>query len=176
MVNNSVKGRFQLKKDTEEHWNLARNFVPLAGEPIIYTVDENHTAPRVKIGDGTTYVIDLPFVCGDIYNNPYIKSGTKQYWATQNKYIPPLNTIIVYTDEGQIEEGQNTISIPRIKIGDGNSYCVDLPFLGDELLKKIDDHINNNDIHVTLQEKTFWNNKINTNNEVLEENLILTRN
>ena len=66
MVNNSVKGRFQLKKDTEEHWNLARNFVPLAGEPIIYTVDENHTAPRMKIGDGQTYVVDLPFLSENV--------------------------------------------------------------------------------------------------------------
>lgn len=175
MVNNSVKGRFQLKKDTEAHWNLARNFIPLAGEPIIYTVDEEHTAPRVKIGDGSTYVIDLPFVTGNM-SNEYVKTGTKEYWATQIDYIPPLNTILVYSNESQIGEGANAILVPRIKIGDGNSYCVDLPFLGDNVLEKLEEHINDTDIHVTLQEKNFWNNKINTTNEVLEENLILTRN
>ena len=176
MVNNSVKGRFQLKKDTEAHWNLARNFIPLAGEPIVYTVDENHTAPRIKIGDGTTYVVDLPFLTANCQENQFIKSGTKEYWATQNNYVPPLNTIIVYTNADKIEKNGEEILIPKIKIGDGNAYCVDLPFVDDGILEKLNNHINNTDIHVTPQEKSFWNNKINTENYILEENLIFTRN
>jgi len=32
------------------------------------------------------------------------------------------------------------------------------------------------DIHVTAQEKAFWNNKINIDNFLLDENLIFTRN
>ena len=176
MVNNSVKGRFQLKKDTEEHWNLARNFVPLAGEPIIYTVDENHTAPRMKIGDGQTYVVDLPFLTANTVENEYVKSGTKEYWATQRDYVPPLNTIVVYTNAGEIENDGQTINIPRIKIGDGNTYCIDLPFVDEHILDKLENHINDSNIHVTPQEKNFWNNKINTNNYILDENLIFTRN
>lgn len=175
MVNNSVKGRFQLKKDTEEHWNLARNFVPLAGEPIIYTVDENHTAPRMKIGDGQTYVVDLPFLSENT-TNKYVVSGTKEYWATQRDYIPPLNTVVVYTNAGEIENDDQTINIPRIKIGDGNTYCIDLPFVDDDILNKLENHINDSNIHVTPQEKNFWNNKINTDNYILDENLIFTRN
>lgn len=175
MVNNSVKGRFQLKKDTEAHWNLARNFIPLAGEPIVYTVDENHTAPRIKIGDGTTYVVDLPFLTANSEDNQYIQGGTKEYWDSQISYVPPMNSILVYWIENQ-DENNNITLTPKLKIGDGNAYCVDLPFIDDKLLEKIDNHINDTDIHVTLQEKNFWNNKINTTNEVLEENLILTRN
>lgn len=175
MVNNSVKGRFQLKKDTEEHWNLARNFVPLAGEPIIYTVDENHTAPRMKIGDGQTYVVDLPFLSENT-TNKYVVSGTKEYWATQRDYIPPLNTVVVYTNAGKIENDDQTINIPRIKIGDGNTYCIDLPFVDEHILNKLENHINDSNIHVTPQEKNFWNNKINTDNYILDENLIFTRN
>ena len=176
MVNNSVKGRFQLKKDTEAHWRLARNFIPLAGEPIIYTVDENHTAPRIKIGDGTTYVMDLPFLGSDPNDNPYVKSGTKEYWMTQRSYIPPMNMIIVYTDGGQITQNNSIIPIPRIKIGDGNSYVVDLPFVDDNVLNLLEDHINDNNRHVTLAEKSFWNNKLNYVSNVLEETLVLTRN
>ena len=175
MVNNSVKGRFQLKKDTEEHWNLARNFVPLAGEPIIYTVDENHTAPRMKIGDGQTYVIDLPFITANSEDNQYVRSGTKEYWATQADYIPPENMILIYTNEGQINNNGTITFSPRIKIGDGNSYCVDLPFVNQDIITKLEQHINDNDRHVTLQEKQFWNNKINTENYILDENLVITR-
>lgn len=174
MVNNTVKGRFQLKKDTEAHWNLARNFIPLAGEPIIYTVDENHASPRFKVGDGSTYVIDLPFLSANSIENEYIKSGTTAYWNSQINYVPPLNTIIVYTDKSTISQNGTTINIPGIKIGDGNSYCIDLPFVNNEF----EQHMNNTDIHTTLAEKTFWNNKLNYSDSFIEdeENLIFTRN
>lgn len=62
MANNTVKTRIQLKNDTEAHWNLAKNFCPLKGELIIYSVDETHPFSRLKVGDGVTNVIDLPFI------------------------------------------------------------------------------------------------------------------
>ena len=51
--------RYQLKIDTTENWNKAINFIPKKGEPIIYKDD--NSLPRIKIGDGITKVIDLPF-------------------------------------------------------------------------------------------------------------------
>ena len=65
----------------------------------------------------------------------------------------------------------NITYIPGIKIGDGLAYLIDLPFTDSELI----DHINNTTIHVTAEEKNFWNNK----NRVFispqdEENLIFT--
>ena len=53
--------------------------------------------------------------------------------------------------------------MPGIKIGDGAAYVQDLPFVDEELRDKIMDHINNPDIHVSLREKLFWNNKLNVN-------------
>ena len=40
------------------------------------------------------------------------------------------------------------------------------------------DHINNMEIHTTLAEKTFWNNKLNVNDlaEVVDDSLIFNRN
>ena len=60
MVKN-LKTRVQHKHDTEENWQKAVTFVPLAGELIIYDADEVNSTPRVKIGDGTTLVNDLGF-------------------------------------------------------------------------------------------------------------------
>ena len=37
------------------------NFVPKDGEIIIYDSDETYEYPRMKIGDGRTYVYHLPF-------------------------------------------------------------------------------------------------------------------
>lgn len=171
-MSNTVKARLQVKKDTEAHWNLARNFIPLAGEPIVYSVDDTHMSPRLKIGDGTTYVTDLPFITANTISNEYIKSGTTEYWNSQPSFVPDNCTIIIYTDK---YNNQST-TIPGIKIGDGNTYCIDLPFINDDITIQLNEHINNTDIHVTPQDKIFWNNKLNYDNLILEENLIFTRN
>lgn len=55
--------RIQLKHDTEANWLKAINFIPKAGEMIIYDADDTNPV-RIKIGDGTTKVNELPF-----YNN-----------------------------------------------------------------------------------------------------------
>lgn len=50
------------KHDIEAHWKLAKNFIPKAGEIIVYDPDETHDYARFKCGDGVTYVNDLPFI------------------------------------------------------------------------------------------------------------------
>jgi len=65
MATNTIKTRIQLKNDTEAHWNLATNFIPRMGEVIIYSADDTHPFSRLKIGDGNTTVINLPFVGAD---------------------------------------------------------------------------------------------------------------
>lgn len=65
-----VKTRIMCKHDTEEHWGLANNFVPLAGEIIIYDADEQHSIPRIKIGDGNTPIANLSFINSDDNNVP----------------------------------------------------------------------------------------------------------
>lgn len=57
-----IDARIVLKHDTEAHWLLAENFIPLAGEVIIYDADEAHSLPRIKVGDGENNISALPFV------------------------------------------------------------------------------------------------------------------
>lgn len=54
-----LNGRLVQKHDIEENWNKAINFVPKAGELIIYE-DLN----KIKIGNGVTTVTELPFIAG----------------------------------------------------------------------------------------------------------------
>lgn len=49
------------KHDTEANWNNVTDFIPLAGEVVIYDADENYDYTRIKIGDGKTTVVNLPF-------------------------------------------------------------------------------------------------------------------
>jgi hypothetical protein len=70
MADKKIKTRLQQKHDTAANWALATNFIPLAGEMIVYDADETCDYARVKFGDGIvnadgvivgTNVNDLPF-------------------------------------------------------------------------------------------------------------------
>ena len=62
MAEKNIKTRIIHKHDTEENWNKATNFIPKQGEIIVYDIDSSHSYERIKIGDGTTNVISLPYV------------------------------------------------------------------------------------------------------------------
>ena len=61
MAEKQINGRVLLKHDSEANWAKATNFVPKAGELIIYDADETHSYCRIKIGDGSTLINNLPF-------------------------------------------------------------------------------------------------------------------
>ena len=54
------------KNDIEENWNKATNFIPKKGEIIVYNEDTNRDFPLIKVGDGVTNVINLPFLASAI--------------------------------------------------------------------------------------------------------------
>ena len=62
MAEKNIKTRIIHKHDTEENWNKATNFIPKQGEIIVYDIDSSHSYERIKIGDGMTNVISLPYV------------------------------------------------------------------------------------------------------------------
>ena len=62
MANKNILSRIQHKHDTQANWEKAVNFIPLKGEIIVYDVDGTYSYSRIKIGDGATSVVDLPFI------------------------------------------------------------------------------------------------------------------
>ena len=70
-MSDNIKSRIQLKNDTEENWNKAGpkdgkpGFIPRKGELIIYNAESSNDNarpfPRLKVGDGITNVVNLPF-------------------------------------------------------------------------------------------------------------------
>jgi len=99
--------------------------------------------------------------------------GTTAEWNADLTYVPARGTIIVYSDRGTVTINNTTINVPGIKVGDGNAYLVDLPFVGKDreeaIMTALNTHVNNTDIHVTAEKKQFWDNKLNysLNNENL---------
>ena len=111
-----------------------------------------------------------------------LKRDTTANWNAARGFRPLAGEVIIYTDyqSYSAEEYGETVTkyIPGIKIGDGSTYVQDLPFVDKDLRDKLMDHINNMEIHVTLAEKAFWNNKLNVNDlaEVEDDSLIFNRN
>lgn len=120
-----------------------------------------------------------------------LKRDTTAHWNDARGFVPMAGEVIIYDDyqtkTWQVEEyGEivtKTENIPGIKIGDGNAYVQDLPFVDKDLRDKLMAHINNSEIHTTLAEKLFWNNKVNVDDayeqihdELENETLIINRN
>lgn len=61
MANKKINVRHIQKHDIEANWNKAINFIPKLAEIIVYDKDETYNYVRLKIGDGITNVINLPF-------------------------------------------------------------------------------------------------------------------
>lgn len=70
---------------------------------------------------------------------------TTAEWDQLTTLVSVLGEVYVYTDGGEDPEGN---PIPKIKIGDGLAYVVDLPFIA------------GTDLQITQADIDNWNNKV----------------
>ena len=130
------------------------------------------------IYDGTNWC-----VIGDI-TGKNIMIVTSAEWQEHYNYVGPRGTIMIYSDHGTITETVNneevTKTVPGMKVADGSTPVIDLPFIGDDVAaairSELNDHINDNIRHITAEERAFWNNKINCDDTISNNNLLLNRN
>ena len=106
-----------------------------------------------------------------IVNRDMVFSNTTAGWNSQPTLKAKEGAMYIYTDYRYNDDNK---PLAALKIGDGTSYLVDMPFI-DELIW---DHINNNDIHITAAERIFWNNKVRCfiDASADQESLIFTTN
>lgn len=119
--------------------------------------------------DGALTARDLGL--GNIYYD------TTYNWNLQRDLVSEQAAIYIYNDYSykQVSEG-NDIPIAGIKIGDGTSYLIDLPFISEQMTTALINHIADTSIHVTQAEKDFWNNKVSAYlDDKDSENLILSK-
>lgn len=101
---------------------------------------------------------------------------TEESWNAQRDLIAERGVIYVYSNHSTITTGGESINIPAIKIGDGTSYLIDMPFLGAETSQRLLAHIADTTVHVTPAKQDFWDNKVAAyiNSTVAEETLVLS--
>lgn len=78
--------------------------------------------------------------------------NTNEYWSNNRNLKSENGVIYIFSD--YYTTSNNTV-VPGIKIGDGNAYVYDLPFVDE----KLNEHILNSVIHVTQADKDRWNSK-----------------
>lgn len=104
--------------------------------------------------------------------------ATTSYWDSCRGFIPNRGQLIVYSDHRTFTEGGRTISVPGVKVGSGNAYVQDLAFIDEAVGRDLLTHIRDNNVHVTPEERAFWNSKLNVTDaqEVVGEILVFNRN
>ena len=111
-----------------------------------------------------------------------LKRDTTANWNAALGFIPLAGEIIIYTDHRKITKDGQQINMPSIKIGDGLAYVQDLPFVDEDTRDTLLMHINDALIHVSAQDRQFWNHKVDIddlyeslNEELEDETLIFSR-
>ncbi len=112
-------------------------------------------------------------------NNLVYYSKTKEEWNSNIHQLSEKNVLYIYTNYKMIEQDGEEFLLPGLKVGDGTSYLIDLPFLnsGDNstINQQILDHMNNRVIHITAEQRSFWNNKLNYQPQLINETLVLNK-
>lgn len=108
---------------------------------------------NVKLSDVSTFKVKLK---GDVVmvENKNIHVDTTANWNSKVDLIAKEGNVYIYSDyiTGDTD-------LPGMKVGDGTTYLIDLPFLAgnSDILTQ---HMLNNVIHVSQADRDFWNNKV----------------
>jgi len=145
---------FNVVNDLAVNFVAAPESIELRDSNKIIESDLNFTKPvdadfgsdkkQLELDFGTVYVISGD--CKVLY-------ATTATWNSKPQLISEAGYIYIYSDYRQNLQGDN---IASMKVGDGTSYLIDMPFTDDLLYA----HLANSDIHITPEEREFWNNKV----------------
>ena len=147
-MSKTINSKILIRRDTTANWST-NNPILAAGQ-----IGFDITVGKHKIGDGSTHWNDLSYfaLVSDLTSKLTYYSDTSENWARKTTLVSIADVLYIYTD--------NNGGVIGVKMGDGTSYVVDLPFMT-----------------VTPAERNSWNNKVRCYLSSLDsENLIFTNN
>lgn len=159
----SYLDNIQDEKDPEDYRNL--NHKPMING---VTLNGNQTTESLGIKKQIEIAIASAIEILEL-DTPKIYYHLRSDWDAMTTLISKKNTIYVYVDYAKTVDGKD---VAGIKLGDGNSYLIDLPFV-DEVYAE---HIANQEIHVSPDDRLNWDAKVRCvyDDGVDESNLIFT--
>lgn len=111
--------------------------------------------PRINevILEGSLSAQDLGL--GQVYYD------TTENWNRNPTLLSERGAVYIYSDYEYYEDAAgNRTPIAGLRIGDGTSYLIDLPFVNSLTAHLIISHVANQAVHISEAERVFWNNKI----------------
>ena len=112
-----LNARVQTKRDTEQNWNQAINFIPKDGEIIIYKADTTAEELQTFYEAYLTEVEALKLITN---------TSSTEYQERSAKVSEAFATY----------NNRSTRIVPRFKVGNGEKYLKDLPFVNDPFVVK----------------------------------------
>ena len=139
--------------------SLERDYNNLINKPSINSITLEGALTAEDIGLGRVYY------------------DTRENWDGQANLIAEKSVIYIYSNyEYIVDDVGNRTPVAGMKIGDGTSYLIDMPFTSDSVLKMVIDHITDQNSHVSEYDRLFWNNKVSTVfNDGEPENLVFSK-
>lgn len=129
--------------EREYDYSSGRSYNPLTNKPQI---------------NGVTLIGNLPL---EAFGLRAVYYDTTENWNLQAGLIGERGAIYIYSDYQTIyDDVGNPTFIPGIRIGDGTSYLIDRPFVSEVTADLLLDHISNTHVHLTDEERYFWNDKV----------------
>ena len=133
--------------------------------------------PKYLDSDGVAYLWRK--LKNNLSNKMIYYSKKKADWDADRDIVSQKDALYIYSDYKLIEQDGKQIYMPGIKIGDGTSYLIDLPFANQNKNSEIEDllldHINNRIVHISAEQRDFWNNKLNLSLTPQSQTLVLNR-
>lgn len=126
MAEKTLNTRIQQKHDIEANWLKAVNFIPKVGEVIVYDIDETHTTPRMKIGDGVKNINELEFIGEKAATSNWNASEGEPGYIENRTHYAELGEILLETNIVVSEDfGQGEVTT-SISLEVGKTYIVTL--------------------------------------------------
>lgn len=125
----------------------------------------------VKVGDGISAFGMLPYVKFPSVGPSQILVKTTAEWqsAEWRSYVPPVGQIVVWSDkaklhaysyDGEEVQDEEELYVPGIKIGNGKVPNIDMQFVGEDIDRKLQQHLSDILAHVSDADRKSWNHKI----------------
>lgn len=146
---------------------------------IIYAISPTAKIQKLPNGDYRITITDKNgTTTADIQSvDTFVQVRTTQEWNEDIQFVSKKGIFYIYSDYKTQEQNGEIVYVPGIKIGDGLAYVTDLPFVNSSIQQQLNTHILDSNVHVTIQEKQFWDSKVTCYTDSQDnENLVFSRN
>ena len=92
MADKILKARVKMKTDTTANWDKQSAFIPLKGEIIVY--NDDGLSPRIKIGNGSTLLSELPFIGDRMILEDSVGKATQGIYINKDGEFQPMRYVL----------------------------------------------------------------------------------